>query len=304
MTSGILVVDKPRGPTSHDVVAHVRRALGVRRIGHAGTLDPMATGVLVLAVGEATKLVPWLTSQEKAYEATIALGVETDTLDAEGIEVRRVPPSPELRTALSKWKAPCVMPELQAALEAESDRRRQVPPAFSAVKQNGERSYALARRGSRPELAPRDVTVHSLDLLACSTDPPRIDLAIVVSKGYYVRALARDLAHSLGTVGHLTSLRRTRSGCFAQEEAVPMGASPDEFQARMHPLSHAAARVLPVAELSDAGVRDARRGLAVHPGDIAAQSLGPSAWLDRQGGLVAIGNVDESGCGRVVRGFA
>jgi tRNA pseudouridine55 synthase len=303
MTSGILVIDKPRGPTSHDVVAHVRRSLGVRRIGHAGTLDPMATGVLVLAVGEATKLVPWLTAQDKAYEATIALGAETDTLDAEGRTIRVAAIGPELRSALSASLAISVAPILQAVLAAERARSSQVPPSFSAIKRDGERAYTRARRGVSPALEPRDVVVRSLHLGECTADPPRLSLALVVGKGYYVRALARDLTSALGTVGHLTRLRRTRSGCFLQDEAVALDVPSQELQARIHPLSRVVSRVLPVGELTDAGARDARYGLPVHPGDLAVRTGGPSAWLDRRGELVAIGNVDEVGYGRVLRGF-
>jgi tRNA pseudouridine55 synthase len=303
MGSGILVIDKPHGPTSHDVVARVRRSLGVRRIGHAGTLDPIATGVLVLAVGEATKLVPWLVAQDKAYDATIALGVETDTLDVQGRVVRCVPLSPELRAVLSKSGSTCLAPELRAALQAERIRNAQVPPAFSAVKRNGERAYALARRGSHTALDPRDVHVLGIELLACSSDPPSIRLALVASKGYYVRALARDLAAALRTVGHLTALRRTRSGCFVQEEAVGVEATPEELWSRIHPLPLVAKRLLPLAELTDMGVRDARHGRSVRPGDIAVSAHGPSAWLDPQGELVAIGQIDETGHGKVMRGF-
>src|SRR5580704_9189767 len=149
---GVLVIDKPRGPTSHDVIARLRRALGVRAIGHAGTLDPMATGVLVVAVGAATKLVPWLTAHDKAYEATIALGVETDTLDAEGRETRRVPLDADLVEALAESRGPTIAPKLRAALEHERSRSEQVPPAFSAIQQGGVRAHERARRGEAVEL--------------------------------------------------------------------------------------------------------------------------------------------------------
>jgi tRNA pseudouridine55 synthase len=304
-TSGILVLDKPSGPTSHDVVTRVRRALGIREVGHAGTLDPMATGLLIVAVGEATKLVQWLSSQEKSYEATVALGVETDTLDVQGRVVRSVPPCDELRATLSGRCAGLpVAPALRAALDAERARTAQVPPAFSAVKQDGERAYARARRGEQPTLRSRDVLVHRLELLRVSCEPPRITVTLDVSKGYYVRAFARDLSAALGTVGHLTSLRRTRSGCFLNQEAVSVEAPASELLAHVQPLSQAAARVLPVAELTEAGARDARHGRAVKPEDIVASAKGASAWLDRHGDLVAVGNVDESGHGKVLRGFA
>jgi tRNA pseudouridine55 synthase len=169
ITSGVLVVDKPRGPTSHEVVVRVRRALGVREVGHAGTLDPMATGVLVVAVGEATKLVPWLTAQDKTYEATIALGVETDTLDADGGEVRRVPAGDELRAALASSPSRLALaPILCAALSAERSRVSQVPPTFSALRQGGERAYTRARRGDHTALPPRQVNVRRRASTSCS----------------------------------------------------------------------------------------------------------------------------------------
>mgnify|MGYP001172911508 CR=1 FL=1 len=302
--SGVLVVDKPRGPTSHDVVARARRALRLRSIGHAGTLDPMATGVLVLALGEATKLTPWLAAQEKSYEATIALGVQTDTLDAAGRETSRAPLPDELRTALARSRGPTIAPVLRAAFASERARRSQVPPAYSALHHGGERAHVLARRGMAPELAPREVHVSRLELLACSEDPPWIAVALDVSKGYYVRSLARDLAEILGTVGHLTSLRRTRSGCFRLEEALPLETPPDELLARVLPLSRAAARALRVAQLTPAGAIDARHGRPVAPEDIDCPGPGPHAWLDGAAELVAIGEVDAEGRGRVIRGFA
>jgi tRNA pseudouridine55 synthase len=303
--SGVLVLDKPRGPTSHDAVARVRRALGIREVGHAGTLDPMATGVLVLAVGEATKLVPWLATQDKAYEATIALGIETDTLDAEGREVRRLPPGDDLRAALASFNAGFgIAPTLGGAMAAERSRTSQVPPAFSAIKQGGERAYARARRGEEIVLAAREVGVRRLDLLACQEESLSLDIALEVGKGYYVRALARDLAAALGTVGHLTSLRRTRSGRFGCELALPYDASPEELTAGMHPLPLAAAKALPVAQLTDAGADDARHGRPVHLRDILAFVPGASAWLDPCGELVAVGEIDETIGGRVTRGFA
>jgi tRNA pseudouridine55 synthase len=261
--------------------------------------------VLVVAVGEATKLVPWLTAQDKTYEATIALGVETDTLDADGREVREVPPGEELRQALATSGAgPEIAPMIRAALAAEGARSSQMPPMYSAIKHAGERAYAVARRGERPPLSAREVHVLRLEVVACRHEPASIDVAMDVGKGYYVRALARDLAEALGTVGHLTSLRRTRSGSFFCGEALPIGASSEELLAGMHPLSLAAARALPVGHLSEAGAHDARHGRPVHMRDISAPARVPSAWLDPQGRLVAVGEVDEAGCGRVTRGFA
>jgi tRNA pseudouridine55 synthase len=301
---GVLVIDKPRGPTSHDVVARIRRALATREVGHAGTLDPMATGVLVVAVGEATKLVPWLTAQTKIYEATLALGVETDTLDADGRETRRAPLDEGLLDALanSGGGSP-VFPRLRAALEAESARVTQIPPAFSAIQKDGERAYALARRGEAVELAPRQVRVHRLELVSCSDRPPCLTVRLEVDKGYYVRSLARDLALALLTLGHLTALRRLRSGCFTLDEAIAPGASDGELAARVEPVALAASRAMPIARLSEAGERDARHGRPLQALDFDAPAAGPCAWLGSDGALVAVGERGEDGRGRVLRGF-
>jgi tRNA pseudouridine55 synthase len=298
--SGVAVIDKPRGPTSHDVVARVRASLGTRRVGHAGTLDPMATGVLVVAIGEATKLVPWLTAHDKGYEATIALGVETDTLDADGRELRRIGPSDALLEALASALDVAPAPLLRAAVEQERSRTRQVPPGYSAIRFEGERSFVRARRGETPELAPRDVRVLRLDLVAWTVDPPSLSVSLDVDKGYYVRALARDLAAVLGTAGHLTSLRRTRSGCFTADEAVPFETTTQGLRASIQPLAAAATRALPALRLTHDGATDARHG---RPVSIGTRSRGPQAWLSPEGDLVAIGEVDEEGRGRILRGF-
>jgi len=298
--SGVVVVDKPRGPTSHDVVMRVRASLDTRRAGHAGTLDPMATGVLVVAVGEATKLVPWLTAHDKGYEATIALGVETDTLDADGRELRRVEPGAALREALATARGLGPARLLGAALEQERARTRQVPPGYSAIRFEGERSFVRARRGETPELAPRDVRVRRLDVVGWTLDPPSVSVSLDVDKGYYVRSLARDLAAALGTVGHLTSLRRTRSGCFTAEEALALGTTADKLRESLQPLATAAARALPCLRLTGDGATDARHG---RPVSIGTKTRGPQAWLSPEGDLVAIGEVDDDGRGRILRGF-
>ena len=303
---GVLVLDKPRGPTSHDVIARLRRSLRTRAIGHAGTLDPMASGVLVAAIGDATKLVPWLTAHDKSYRATIALGVETDTLDAEGKEVQRRAPSEALCTALRTSSAALESPALRGAFDRERARTFQIPPAFSAIRTGGERAFDLARRGETPELLARPVVVRRLELLQCSAEPPILEVELDVGKGYYVRSLARDLAEALGTFGHLTHLRRTRSGCFVADEAVSLEASTDEMKARVEPLDRAAARALPVAHLTEAGARDARHGRPVQPNDIDVAACvpgAPCAWLDALGTLIAVGRVEEDGRGKVLRGF-
>ena len=310
--SGVLVIDKPRGPTSHDVVAKLRRVLGTREIGHAGTLDPMATGVLVVCVGEATKLSPWLTAADKAYEATIALGVETDTLDAEGDVVNRAGVPRSMLEALDRVKSGRVHDHLSRAIAHEKERALQVPPLVSAIKKDGVRSYERARRGEARELEPRAVTVRAIDLLDGGADPNGetgwLAVKCDVSKGYYVRSLARDLAASLGTLGHLTALRRIRSGPFDIEEAMLLDTPADELRARVITVARAAARALPCARLSEAGTRDARFGRPVRREDMsdAAGDLGsgPHGWLDAEGHLVAVGELAPDGTGRVVRGFA
>ena len=201
---GVVVLDKPRGPTSHDLVQIVRRAIGTHEVGHAGTLDPMATGVLVVAIGQATKLLGWLSAADKSYEARVAFGRATDTLDAEG-------ETTGARACPAEIAAACARAEdggpLAAALAAERARTAQVPPAFSAIKVGGVSSHARARRGEEVLLAPREVRVLSLSPTAGSGDPPWLDLEMTVAKGYYVRALARDLGDALGTDAHLAALR-------------------------------------------------------------------------------------------------
>lgn len=210
--SGLLVVDKPGGITSHQVVSRARRALGTKKVGHAGTLDPMATGVLVLGVGRATRLLGHLALDDKAYDATIRLGQTTNTDDAEG-EVIDAPGAEGVTPA-----------HVEAALPAFRGPIQQVPSAVSAIKVNGQRAYALARRGEDVALAARPVTVSRFDVL--STRRPEsggvldLDVTVACSSGTYVRALARDLGRALGTGGHLTALRRTRVGPFRLADAT------------------------------------------------------------------------------------
>jgi tRNA pseudouridine55 synthase len=308
---GVFVIDKPRGPTSHDVVAALRKRLRTREVGHAGTLDPMATGVLVVATGEATKLVPYLTAADKSYEATVVLGRATDTLDALGETVSESKVDEDVLLALTLYREGTVdlanqaALDLEAALEAERRRTLQVPPVFSALKIGGERAHALARRGEAPDLTARPVAVKKLELIAAGESPePWLVVRLDVSKGYYVRALARDLASSLGTVGHLAALRRTRSGCFTLDEALLVDMPDGELEARRIPLDLAATRVLPRAELTDVGVRDVGFGRKIAAeGFREVPARGPHAWVDAAGQLLAIGELDEDGVGRVLRGF-
>lgn len=298
--SGVLVVDKPRGPTSHDVVARVRRVLHTRHVGHAGTLDPMATGVLVIAAGEATKLVPWLTADDKEYEATIRLGVETDTLDAEGREVGRAPVPEEITAAIV---ASASSPILAAALDAERARTSQVPPAYSAIRIGGERAHELARAGRlEGELPARPVQVRSLEVTGgrAAAGAVELDVRVACEKGYFVRSLARDLARGVSTVGHLTALRRVRSGAFGVSDAAPLASLTRDA---LIPLSTATARALPVTLLDEAGVRAVSFGQRVSPEQMTDPHPCPSAWLDAERRLVAIGECSADGWGRVLRGF-
>lgn len=206
--SGWVVVDKPLGPTSSDVVNRVRRAFNAQKAGHAGTLDPLATGVLPIALGEATKTVPFVIDATKGYRFTIRFGEQTSTDDAEGEVVAASPTRP--RDA----EIEAMLPRFQGPIE-------QVPPAFSAIKVDGERAYARARAGEVVEMKPRPVTIHEIRLVS-RPDPDHAELEILCSKGTYVRSLARDLALVLGSVGHVSALRRTRHGPFREASAIPL----------------------------------------------------------------------------------
>jgi tRNA pseudouridine55 synthase len=287
--SGVAVVDKPRGVTSHTVVAQARRLFGRKDVGHAGTLDPMATGVLLVLIGQATKLSGYLTSDSKRYDAEITFGRATDTLDAEG------------RTTLeSSWTSEQLSREgVEAALVGERERLEQVPPAVSAIKVDGERSYALAREGNAPELPPRAVRVLGLSLV--ELEPPRLCVSVWVSKGYYVRSLARDIGERLGVPAHLSALRRTASGPFTLEQAC---AWPAQQPPALLSIAEAAASVLPPCRLANAdAVARARQGKRLQPSDFSELPGGSEtgAWLSPDGELVAIGSVE--GELRVVRGF-
>ncbi|AGC43682.1 tRNA pseudouridine synthase B [Myxococcus stipitatus DSM 14675] len=205
---GVLVIDKPTGPTSFDVVRQVRSLLKLKKVGHTGTLDPMATGVLPLCLGEATKVAGFITEGDKAYDATVRLGSETDTQDAEG-QVTATAPVPALTPAL-----------LEAALARFRGSFDQVPPMYSAVKVAGKRLYELARAGEEVERAARHVTVYELVLRDFSAD--RIHLSVRCSKGFFVRTLAFDLGRALGCGAHLEALRRTASGPFVLARALPL----------------------------------------------------------------------------------
>lgn len=210
--AGVLAIDKPSGMTSHDVVAQVRRATGEGRVGHAGTLDPAATGLLVVLVGPYTRLVPYLSGAVKEYEAVVAFGTETDTDDADG-EVTEVAPVPE---SLFDTHA------AQDALDRMLGEQMQAPPAYSAIKVGGRVSHRAARAGEALELAARPIEVLAADLLAIDSAARTWTVRFRVSKGTYVRALARDLGRALGSAAHLAALRRTRAGMLDLEGAAPL----------------------------------------------------------------------------------
>jgi tRNA pseudouridine55 synthase len=286
---GLLVVDKPRGPTSHDVVAGARRHFATREVGHAGTLDPMATGVLVLLFGEARKLSGYLTLDTKTYVAEVTFGSTTDTLDAEGKVTLEAPLTPDT-----------LSPErIEAALASERERTLQTPPVVSSIKVGGERAHRLTRRGAPPALEPRAVRVERLTLLTASEN--RLSLEVTASKGYYVRALARDLGETLGAPAHLSALARTRSGSFTLDDAVSW---PPGDAARLMSLTEAARRALPVAVLNETGVFRARRGQPLEPEhfDTAPGTPAAHAWLDAEGRAIALGERADDGY-RVLRGF-
>lgn len=272
----MVVVDKPAGKTSHDVVARVRRLAGTRRVGHGGTLDPMATGVLVVAVGRATRLLSYVSGSDKGYHATIRLGQATVTDDAEGDVVggasAREVSDAAIRTGL-------------AALTGEI---MQVPSAVSAVKVGGQRSYRRVRAGEQVALAARPVRVSQLVVRAVRRDRPDlvdVDAEVVCSSGTYVRAIARDLGEALGVGGHLTALRRTFVGGFLLAEAVTL-----EELAQRAPevvtvsLAQAARRALPHREVTGAEARELSYGRPVPPVGLA----GPYGVFAPDGAVVAI----------------
>jgi len=266
---GILLVDKPAGLTSHDVVSVTRRALGTRRIGHAGTLDPFATGLLVLLIGNATRLLPYIDGEPKVYEATVAFGAETDTDDATGTDTRGADhPDPDrVRTALE---------QLTGTIE-------QVPPSFSAKQVGGRRAYAAARRGTPLELPRVQVTVQGWTIQHLS--PDRLDATITCGSGTYIRALARDLGRLCGSAAHLARLRRTRSGSFDVRDAVSIDALRAGEVAVRPP--RAAVGHLPLVVLSPGEVTHVRHGRPVS--SVSAPAEGSTAALvDDTGRLVAI----------------
>jgi len=285
--SGLVIVDKPPGLTSHDVVARIRRLAGTRRVGHAGTLDPMATGVLVVGVQKATRLLGHLALTEKEYAATIRLGQATDSGDADG-------------EIISSASAAGVSAEtLAAALAGQTGEIQQVPPGISAIKVGGKRAYQLTREGAPPKLAARTVTVREFSLVAVRPvgDLLDADVTVTCSSGTYIRAIARDVGTVLGVGGHLTALRRTRVGPYTEGMArslADLAAALDVV-----PLAAAAAAVFPRRDLT-AG----EAAKLVHGGRLPALGSGstPVTAFNPDGMLVAL-LTEEAGQARSLAVF-
>ncbi|MBC7841084.1 MAG: tRNA pseudouridine(55) synthase TruB [Gemmatimonadaceae bacterium] len=271
-TDGLLLLDKPAGISSHDAVLMARRALGEKRIGHAGTLDPFATGLLVLLTGRATRLLPYIPGEPKVYEATIKFGSETDTEDLLGIVTREAAPPSEMA--------------VRSALPQLTGRIDQVPPAYSAKRVDGQRAYEAARAGVALELKPVTIAVHAWEMLAWRDDA--CDVRITCGGGTYIRSLARDLGRLVGSAAHVSALRRTRAGAFMVDAAQLATALRDVVPALRPPLD--AVPHLPHVALTHDDVHRIRRGL-----DIAIDQA-PSAITTHvalvsadHGGLIALG---------------
>jgi len=275
--SGLVIVDKPAGLTSHDVVARIRRMAGTRKVGHAGTLDPMATGVLVVGVEKATRILGYLTLTEKEYQATIRLGQSTSTDDAEGEVVSTAPRHVE-------------QGEIAAAIGPLTGVIQQIPPQVSAIKVNGQRAYKLTRAGTAPQLAARPVTIYSFTVgdvrqVGGYTD---LDATIRCSSGTYIRALARDLGASLGTGGHLTALRRTRVGPYVIAQARTLDSLAGQYA--VIALEHAAAQAFERRDLSEPEAK-----ALAHGGQLELRGVaGLAAAFAPDGALIALVEEDSS----------
>jgi tRNA pseudouridine55 synthase len=288
VVSGILVVDKPQGPSSHSVVSLARRALGTRKIGHAGTLDPMATGVLVLGVNSATRLLTYIVGADKTYEATIRLGSATVTDDAEGETISVAAPAD-----VSAVTEDALLREI-AVLTGDIEQR---PSAVSAIKVAGQRAYDRVRAGEDVVLDARRVRVDRFDVRAIRrhTDFLDVDVNVDCTSGTYIRALARDLGTALAVGGHLTALRRTRVGLFTLDEAVSSDAI---TESAVVAASDAASRLFPVWELTEDEERDVRFGKRLR----TAVADAPLVAAVRDGVLVAIVRI-TAGVAHVETGF-
>jgi len=282
IVSGVLVVDKPVGLTSHDVVQVIRRGTGIRRAGHTGTLDPRASGVLVVLVGPAVRLSEFVSASDKRYHATIHLGSSTDTYDADGSITS---------TGSSSWEE-ITEEKFNEVLQHFVGEIVQVPPPYSAVKVKGKKAYEMAREGEEVDLEPRKIQVYSLDVLEWA--PPEVVIDVYCSSGTYVRSLANDLGKELGCGAHLIGLRRTKSGRFTLRDAVPLRRLEEAFDAgtwyrNLIPAAEALAD-WPMVELNTDQVELVRHGhrFAANEG-----SKGWARGVSEQGDLVALLEVDE-----------
>lgn len=287
--SGLLLVDKPGGITSHDVVARTRRALGTRKVGHAGTLDPMATGLLILGIGASTRLLTWIVGADKTYETVIRLGAASTTDDAEG----------ELGPAASADALAAVTEDrIRDAVRALTGEILQRPSSVSAIKVDGKRAYARVRAGEEVVLDSRAVRVHRFDTVAISRTDGAIDVRAVVecSSGTYIRALARDLGEALGVGGHLTALRRTRVGPFDVSDATLLDG---DLAGAVMTARDAAAELFPVVELSDQQATDLGHGKRV---SLSIEDGAPLAAVAPGGRLIGLVDVKD-GSARVLVNF-
>jgi tRNA pseudouridine55 synthase len=282
MSSGLLLIDKPSGWTSHDVVAKLRGALGTRRVGHAGTLDPMATGLLLIGVNSATKLLTFLVGEDKTYLATIRLGASTITDDKESEYL--LVSDPEKVSAVTDA-------EIEKAIGSLRGDIQQVPSSVSAIKINGERAYARVRAGDEVKLSARPVNISKFQILETperiqEASKQFIDIAVEVncSSGTYIRALARDLGEALGVGGHLIALKRTRIGKYALDQAQPIDL-PDHEQFKVLDISAAAAQQFSVRVLNDLEVIDLHHGKRLKA---AEEDSAVFAGVDPTGKLVAM----------------
>ncbi len=278
VVSGVLVVDKPVGMTSHQVVQVIRRGTGIRRAGHTGTLDPRASGVLVVLIGPAVRLSEWVSASDKRYMATIRLGSATDTYDAEG-----------RTTEVAPWES-ITEAEFEAILQQFVGEIEQVPPPYSAVRVKGKRAYDLARKGQPVELKPRKIQVHSLELLEWA--PPEVVIDVHCSSGTYVRSLAHDIGKALGCGAHLVGLRRTQSGRFTLRDAVPLRRLEEAFRrGEWYRYLIPAAEALsewPMVELDPDTVELVRHGHRIKPpAGVALEDGQMVRAVTEQGDLVA-----------------
>ncbi|HCE16771.1 MAG TPA: tRNA pseudouridine(55) synthase TruB [Anaerolinea thermolimosa] len=279
--SGVLVVDKPVGLTSHDVVQIIRKGTNIRRAGHTGTLDPRASGVLVVLIGPAVRLSEYVSASDKRYQAILRLGASTDTYDADG------------RVTRSRPVEHITEEQFQEVLQRFVGEIEQVPPPFSAVKIKGRKAYEMAREGEEVDLAPRKITVYSLELLEWA--PPEAVIDVYCSSGTYVRSLAHDLGEALGCGAHLVGLRRTKSGRFTLRDAVPLRKLKEAFvEGNWYQYLIPAAEALadwPAIELTEAEIDTIRHG---HRIPAAPESPAMARGISEMGELVALLALDPA----------